>query len=172
MLEKVEHALIRHQETVQLCSDTLQNYIYMASLLSYEAVLRGNRLFIYGEGQSYAIAAYMVARLKRKYPDLAIVLRKESEKDLQTFEREAAELDIFFAVGSNAESALLPRFIDIARQKECKSIGICASYNASFHSKSDVAVIVPSKEQARVDEVHLLICNIIADAIEDILKVA
>jgi phosphoheptose isomerase len=142
----------------------------MASLLSYEAALRGNRLFIYGEGRSYILAVYMAQRLKEQFPDLAVMAMRNLEKDLSLFESHAASQDLLIAVTTAAESDRLPEFIEEARERDLKTVGLCSLYNSELLKSCDITLKIDSTDPHHVDEMHLLLLGIIADAIEEVLK--
>jgi phosphoheptose isomerase len=170
MHELIEKRLRAHSEITEEVLETLQNYIYMAALLSYEAALRGNRLFIYGEGRSYIIAVYLAQRLKESHAKLDAVAMRERQEDRALFLDHLREGDIFIAISLFEESDYLPELLEAVRQKEAKSIGLCAKKSSALMRRCDVAITIAAYNPYLVDEMHMLVCNIIADAIDDVLK--
>lgn len=170
MHELIEKRLRAHSEITDEVIDTLQNYIYMAALLSYEAALRGNRLFVYGEGRSYIIAVYLAQRLKESHATLEAMAMRERREDRDLFSSHVREGDVFIAISLFPESDALPELLEIVREREAKSIGLCAKKSSELMRRCDVAITVPAYNPYLADEMHLLVCNIIADAIDDVLK--
>lgn len=169
MLEKIARRLETHRETVEAVEERLQNYIYMAALLSYEAALRGDRLYIYGEGRSYLLALYFAQRLRSRFPDLECMAMRNRDDDTALFRTHLKKGDLFMAISTQTESAALPDLIELCRDREAKSVGLCARENSEAMRRCDVAVTIASYDVWHVDEMHLLVCNIIADAIEEVL---
>lgn len=170
MHARIEALLRTHAESVEHIRESLMNHIYMASLLSYEAALRGNRLFVYGEGRSYILAVYMAQRLREQFPDLAISAMRDLEKDLSLFAEHRGAQDLLIAMTTATESRRLPGLIEEARDAELKSVGLCASYNSDLLKRCDITLKVDVTNPYRVDEMHMVLLGIIADAIEEVLK--
>jgi len=169
MLERIEKALTAHRQAAESLTEGSQNYLYMASLLCYEAALRGNRLFIYGEEESYFVAMYMVYQLRRRHRDLKIAVLTDSEEDFDRFEAHAAPADLLLAVTKRQESPALDRLASLAWERDCKRVGLSALHNKSLMQKFDVNIVVHAGDTFRIDEMHLLTVNIIVDAIDTVL---
>lgn len=169
MLERIEKALTAHRQAAETLTEGSQNYLYMASLLCYEAALRGNRLFVYGEEESYFIAMHMVYQIRRRHRDLKIAVLTESEEDFDRFKAHAAPADLLLAITKRQESPALDRLASLAWERDCKRVGLSALHNKSLMQKFDVNIVVHTGDTFRIDEMHLLTANIIVDAIDTVL---
>ncbi len=170
MHEKIEAKIRAHIALTERLIESLANHIYMASLLSYEAALRKNRLFIYGEGRSYILAVYMAQRLKERFPDLSIMAMRPLEKDLELFDTHAASQDLLIVMTTAKESETLPDFIESARERDLKTVGLGTVYNADLLKRCDITLKIETENPYRADEMHMLLLGIIADAIDEVLS--
>ena len=172
MLEKIDASLQHHSQIVQQISDELQNYIYMAALLCYEAPLRENRLFVIAEGNSTWIAAYMVSRLRTKLPSLPVRLYEVKEETFKRYSESLEEMDVVLALSVQNASEEMARFLETAKEREAKRVVLCTHANSATFKNFDIKVDIPEEDPFRAGEFHLLVCNIIAGMIEDVVSEA
>ncbi len=168
--ELIATRLTRHRALSQELQEGLQNHIYMASLLSYEALLRGNRLYFYGEGRSYILAVYAAQRITEKHGAAAAVAMRGLEEDRMLFGQHLRTGDVFIAVSLAPQSRTLSELIEEVREREAKSIGLCARANSDLMRRCDVAVAISPGDTSLIDEMHMLVTNCIADTIDFMLK--
>jgi D-sedoheptulose 7-phosphate isomerase len=150
-----------------------------------EAIQRGGKLFICGNGGSAADAQHMAAELafrmgreRRALPALALT----TDSSLLTAISNDRSFDYVFArqlqaLGSPGDVVLListsgnsPNILEAAQTARVLGIVTIALLGAGggrVASDVDQALIVPHKETPRIQEVHLMIEHILCQLIED-----
>jgi len=155
----------------------------------YEATLRGGgTLFFAGNGGSAAdaqhIATEYVVRYQTNRPAMrAVALTTDTSlltacaNDMgfdEVFARQIEALaepgDLLVLHSTSGES---PNVIRAAQTAKARGVGVVALLGRSggqLKDLADLALIVPSTETARIQELHLAIEHVICDLIEDRLK--
>jgi D-sedoheptulose 7-phosphate isomerase len=171
----------------QLAADQADQIAAIAD--RYEATLRGGgTLFFAGNGGSAAdaqhIATEYVVRYQANRPALrAVALTTDTSlltacaNDLgfdEVFARQVEALaepgDLLVLHSTSGES---PNVIRAAQAAKTRGVGVVALLGRTggqLKDLADLALIVPSTETARIQELHLAIEHVICDVVEDRLK--
>jgi D-sedoheptulose 7-phosphate isomerase len=155
----------------------------------YETTLRGGgTLFFAGNGGSAAdaqhVATEYVVRYQTNRPAMrAIALTTDSSlltacaNDLgfdEVFARQVEALagpgDLLVLHSTSGESPNVLRAAQAARARGVGVVALLGRSGGELKDLADVALIVPSDDTARIQELHLAIEHVICDIVEDRLK--
>jgi len=176
-----------HIETVNKTLENLQSYIYTACVIVAEALQKGNKLLLFGNGGSAADAQHIAAELTGRYkserrglPAIALTTDTSALTAIgndfgyaKVFERQvealANEGDVLLGISTSGNSDNVLRALYLGRKLGCKTIGLCGKDGGHMSKFSDVTIKVPSNDTPRIQEMHILIGHIIAQAVDDAL---
>jgi len=155
----------------------------------YESVLRaGGRIFFAGNGGSAAdaqhIAAEYVVRYQVTRPGLpAIALTTDTSvltacaNDLgfdEVFARQVEALarpgDLLVLHSTSGESPNVIRAAQSARARGVPVVAFLGKSGGELKALADVALVIPSDETARIQELHLALEHVICDLVEERMK--
>ena len=180
----VEKIIEQHIETAkktQMLSKEIENIC----VICFDAIQKGKKIFIAGNGGSAAdaqhIAAEFVGRFiteRRALPALALttdtsVLTSISNdygfetifsRQLEAF---AQEGDIFIAISTSGTSKNIIKAVETAEQKKLKTIGFLGKSGGILKDRVDVALVIPSDDTARIQEMHILVGHIICAYVDE-----
>ena len=155
----------------------------MARLVG-ETVVRGRTVFFCGNGGSAAEAQHFATELavrfvrdRRALPALALTtdgsLLTAAGNDYgfqRVFSRQIESLgrrgDLLVAMTTSGRSPNILHAVRAARARGMSVAGLTGQGGAAFARRCDVAVVVPSLETARIQEVHLLVGHICCERAE------
>jgi D-sedoheptulose 7-phosphate isomerase len=152
-----------------------------------EAIRAGGKLLVFGNGGSAADAQHicgeLVGRFKRERRGLpAIALTTDTSiltavgNDYgfdRVFERQvealcrAGDVALGISTSGNAENVL--RGIEKARQLRAFTIGLTGGDGGRLARTADLALVVPSGDTPRIQQVHITIGHILCDLVESAL---
>ena len=155
----------------------------------YNALKRGNKILICGNGGSAAdaqhLAAEMLVRLtpkvnRKPYPVMSLLtdtstlsacsndynFNKIFERNLDAFGKPG---DVLLAISTSGKSLNVLKAIKLARRKKIKSVGFLGLGGGKAKNILDVPIIVRSKNVARVQEAHIFLGHFIFQQVENLL---
>ena len=74
--------------------------------------------------------------------------------------------DILVALTTSGRSANVIAAVEEARRRGMRVVGLTGARGASFARRCDLALVVPSGETARVQEIHMLVGHVCCDLAE------
>lgn len=150
-----------------------------------EALKNGRKILVFGNGGSAAEAQHFAAELVNKFlkvrrPIRAIALTtdtsaltsiaNDSSYD-QVFSRQVEALgdkgDIALALSTSGASANIINALNTARRKGLLTVAMTGQGGGKLAPLTDYLLDVPSAATPRIQEVHLLLLHILAQALED-----
>jgi len=155
----------------------------IAALIA-DAALRGRTVFWAGNGGSAAEAQHFatefVVRFARNRRALASIALHTDTSVLtaaandfgfeRVFARQIEALgkrgDVLVALTTSGRSPNVIAAVTEARRRGMRVVGLTGARGAAFARRCDLALVVPSEETARVQEVHLLVGHICCDRAE------
>jgi D-sedoheptulose 7-phosphate isomerase len=182
-----DHARSELQATARLATsvaETLADPIAELALAVVESLRAGNKLLFCGNGGSAAdaqhLAAEYVIRYRRQRDSLpAIALTTDTSiltaggNDFgfeQIFARQVEGLaspgDILILHSTSGESANLVEAARVARRRAVKTVGLLARGGGALKNEVDLAIVVPTDETARAQEMHLAIGHAVAEWVD------
>ncbi len=157
------------------------------SKLIAEALNRGNKLLLFGNGGSACdashIAAEFVNRFKRERPafpalalntDMAVLTSIANDYDYANiFVRQlkafAQDGDIIIAISTSGNSPNVLKAVEAAKIKKLKTIAFTGAKGDKLASISDYIFAVPSINTPRVQETHITLAHVLCEMVEEIL---
>ena len=175
--------------TKTLVRDQLAGDIEKAARILIDALSRGNKMLVCGNGGSAADAQHFAAELMVRFeaernPLPAVALHCDSSNVTAcgndygydfVFERAVHGLgkpgDVLVAISTSGNSPNVMRAVDKANELGLKVIGLLGKDGGKMkQQKMDVALIVPSTSTARIQESHITIIHTLCKLIDQGLK--
>ena len=155
-----------------------------------EAILRGRKVLLCGNGGSAADAQHLAAELlirlrplidRAPLPALALATDVSSltacanDYGFETYyERMTQALgapgDVLIAITTSGRSPNVVRALQAARQKQMITVGLLGGSAEPALSHCDRAVVVPSTETGRVQEAHIAIGHALMELVEEMCR--
>ncbi|MBI4087362.1 MAG: D-sedoheptulose 7-phosphate isomerase [Candidatus Liptonbacteria bacterium] len=183
----ISEAFERHKDLVLKLNSIVPDIEKGAELLA-DVVKRGNKLLACGNGGSAADAQHLVAEWMCKYKDdrkplPAISLTTNTSTITAiandygfeyVFSRQVESLgqsgDALVAITTSGKSPNILKAIDVAKNKGMKVIVLAGERGADLKKIVDLAVVVPSSETARIQEMHELIIHAWCEFVDESIK--
>jgi D-sedoheptulose 7-phosphate isomerase len=171
-------------------SNTILNSIDLSKKIeeSINAIIkcfkRGNKMIIFGNGGSAADAQHIVAEFigrfqkeRKSLPAISLTtdssiitsLANDYSYDI-VFSRQCESLvskgDIVIGISTSGKSKNVENGIKIAKKKGAITIGLLGGDGGTMKDITDISIVVPSTNTARIQEVHRVIYHIICDIVE------
>ena len=146
---------------------------------------RGNKIIVFGNGGSAADAQHIVAEFigrfqkeRKSLPAISLTtdssiitsLANDYSYDI-VFSRQCESLvskgDIVMGISTSGKSINVEEGIKTAKKKGAVTIGLLGGDGGNIKNLTDIAIIVPSTNTARIQEVHRVIYHIICDVVEN-----
>ncbi len=178
-----QHQLDEALSVLRACA-SLAPAIDQITLRVTDALLAGQTLFTAGNGGSAADALHLAEELIGRYrsnrrPLPAICLNADIgaltciANDFgydEIFARQLAALgrpgDVLVVFSTSGHSANILNALRVARSKGVISVGLLGKDGGAARDLADHAIIVPSANTARIQEVHTLILHAICEQVE------
>jgi len=176
-------SLSSHVELFKALS-ALEPDIEAALGLMREALLRGNKLLVAGNGGSAAdsqhFAAELVGRFQRNRRSLpALSLTVDTSKltaignDFgfdEVFARQLEGLgnkgDVFLGISTSGESANIIKAVEVAHAADIATVGLLGRNGGVLKALVRKTVVVPHISTARIQEAHIFILHYWAETLE------
>ncbi len=184
-MDRIKEFLYESAEVKKAVADTLADKILEAINLTRASYQKGGKLLLMGNGGSAAdaqhIAAEFVGRYKKeRRPVAALALTVDTSiltcigNDYgydQVFSRQVESLakpeDVVIGISTSGNSENVIRGVDKAREIGAKTIGLLGNQGGKLKDKVDLAIVVPSKNTARIQEAHITIGHIICEILDE-----
>lgn len=179
---------------LQESCDTKQRLINDESLLGIiqdviavcvDALSKGNKLLLAGNGGSASdaqhIAAELVGRYEKDRKGLPAIALTTNTSELtaisndygyeNVFQRQLQALanngDVFFGLSTSGNSSNIINAMEQCKQLGVITIAMTGETGGQMKALSDYCINVPATNTARIQEVHITIGHIVCKAIED-----
>jgi D-sedoheptulose 7-phosphate isomerase len=168
-------AFERHAQVLQATKNAILPTVIEGGELIKKALLDGKLLLTCGNGGSAADAQHFAAEWMCKYkqdrrPFRALALHTDTSAMTaiandysyeEVFARQITALgsegDILVAFTTSGSSKNIVKAIAVAKQKGMKIIAMTGAKGAHLASEVDCAIVIPTEETARIQEMHELI---------------
>jgi len=150
-----------------------------------DAIKRGNKVLVFGNGGSASDAQHIAAELvgrfvkqRRSLPSIALTTDTSALTAIgndygfdRIFERQveglAVEGDVIIGISTSGNSPNVLKGLVLGTAMGCKTIGFLGNDGGKIKEHCDVNLIIPSNVTARIQEMHILIGHIICTYIDD-----
>jgi len=185
----INKALVDHVELALHVRDSMGEALEEAVTLVADTLKEGGKLLLAGNGGSAADAQHWAAEwVIRLSPDVkrpalpAIALTTDTSiltagaNDLgydEVFARQveafAQEGDLLIAISTSGNSENLLRAVKVARDKGAKVLGVLGKDGGKLAAECDQALVVPSRNTQRIQEMHSLVGHLLCELSERVL---
>ena len=183
MQNLVRETLEEHRQVV-MAMMALENEIERAGLICAEALSRGNRIYLCGNGGSAADAQHIAAELigrfvsdRRALPAMALTTDTSALTAIgndygfdSVFSRQVEGLcregDVLIAISTSGNSSNILKAANLARDLGGRVIGLSGKSGGELSKSCDLSLVVPSDVTARIQEMHIIIGHVLCALIE------
>lgn len=187
MISEIQAQLQDHRIMIDLLERDMLPLIAEMGILISDALNRGHKLLVMGNGGSAADSQHFVAEIvgrfkmeRRALPAIAL----STDTSILTaigndygfdyvFSRQvealAAPGDIVIGISTSGNSPNVLKALNEAKARGCRTIGLLGKDGGSIKAACDLAVVVPSTDTPRIQEGHVTIIHIVCDLVEKAL---
>lgn len=180
----IEAAFGRHRQVVDDSMRQILPDVERAAAILLAALKRGKKILLCGNGGSAAdsqhFAAEFVGRYKKDRRALGAIALTTDTSALtcigndygyeQIFSRQVEALgqagDVLVAFSTSGKSKNILAAVAQAKKQKLKVIALTGGNGARFAKSADAGVVVPSKETARIQEMHELVYHAWCECID------
>ena len=155
-----------------------------AAEMTVETLRRGATLLFFGNGGSAADAQHLAAEFVNRFrleraplPALALTTDTSAltaignDRDFgEIFARQVEALgrpgDLVFALSTSGKSRNVLRGVEAARARGLKTVGLTGGDGGRLAALVDLALVVPSRSAARIQEVHITIGHALCEVVD------
>jgi len=184
MRELVKSTLEEHRQVVEKMA-ALEGEIASAGELCGNALAKGQRIYLCGNGGSAADAQHIAAELigrfvhdRRALPAIALTTDTSALTAIgndygydEVFSRQVEGLcregDVLIAISTSGNSDNVLNAVDAAHRAGASVIGLSGKSGGALDAKCDVSLVVPSDVTARIQEMHIVIGHLICALVEE-----
>ncbi len=175
-----------HLQTIEAVIGTMEDDLAKASTVVIDALKRGNKILLCGNGGSASDAQHISAELTGRYKTerkaLAGIALTTDTSALtaigndygydRVFDRQvealAREGDVLIGISTSGNSANVISALKLAKDMKCETIGFSGRDGGSMNEVCDINLVVPSDNTPRIQEMHILfghtICHLVDEA--------
>ena len=185
MIEKIR-AIIEENARVKelLLKDEVETIERIAKAVT-ASLRKDGKLLIFGNGGSAAdsqhIAAEFVGRFRRERRPLAAIALNTNTSTMTalandygyefTFSRQVEALgregDIVMGLSTSGNSKNIIAAVKKAKTLGLTTVSLTGGDGGALRRETDISIVVPSKDTARIQESHIMIGHIICDLVEE-----
>ena len=174
-----------HKNTVEALKEKCIPAIENIAAICQEAIRRGNKILLCGNGGSAAdsqhIAAEFVGRFIKERTGLPSIALTTDTSILtavgndygyeRVFERQVEALanpgDVIIGISTSGNSKNVILAFEKAREKGAKIIAFTGERDSKMSEMADAALQVPATMTARIQEMHILVGHMICEYIDE-----
>lgn len=180
-----EHIVQAHEVLELMLTDQkLQLQLEQAAALCVEAIRKGRKILICGNGGSATLAQHLAAELIGRFKEEraalpAIALTADSSVLTALgndygftciFSRQIAALgnpgDVLISMSTSGRSVNIVNAMSTAFVRKMSNIAITGGIENQMSKLADIGIRVPAESTDRIQEAHLLIVHLLSDMIE------
>ncbi len=184
MIPEITTQLQAHRDVITRIENEMTPLIAEFAILLVDTFRRGGKLLVMGNGGSAADSQHFVAEIvgrfkleRRGLPAIALstdtsiltAIGNDYGFDM-VFRRQVEALvvagDMVVGISTSGNSPNVQNALMLAREKECRTIGLLGKDGGSIKEHCDLALIVPCNDTPRVQEGHGIIIHIVCDLVE------
>ena len=180
----IKKELNEHLTTLDATMKSIGSALEVAANICIDSLKQGGKILIFGNGGSAAdaqhIAAELVGRYKLERKGLSAIALSTDTSSLtaiandygyeHVFDRQIEALakpeDVAVGISTSGNSSNVINALQLAKKIGCKSIGLSGKSGGDMNKLCDVNLVIPAKDTARIQEMHILVGHIICHLIE------
>ena len=187
--ELIKNSLDEHSRVFEkLMNESMENIRKCAGMI-FDALEKGNKLLICGNGGSAADAQHIAAEFVGRYEierkalpaislttDTSALTALTNDYDFErVFSRQIEALaktgDVLIAISTSGNSPNIISAVMTARRSGCAVLGMTGALGKKLASLCDACIMIPSKRTARIQEAHITIAHIWCEIIDGKYKI-
>lgn len=171
----VRSAFLRHRDVVDASMRQILLDVERSGALLLRALKAKKKVLVCGNGGSAADSQHFAAELVGRYkgerkalPAIAITVDSSALTSIgndygfeQIFSRQIKALgsygDVLVAISTSGASKNVLEAISAARKKKMRVVALTGEKGSALQKKVDIVIVVPSRETARIQEIHELV---------------
>lgn len=179
------NAIQEHMVLTQRVVDCMIDDITETALICADALQKGHKVVLFGNGGSAGDAQHIAAELsgrflkeRRGLPGLALTTDTSVLTAVgndygyeMVFERQVEALcskgDILIGISTSGDSPNVVKAIKKGKELGCISIGLLGREGGKLKEICDYPLVVPSPNTARIQEMHIMIGHILCEYIDE-----
>jgi len=183
IIDEIEK-IISESSNLILASKNLSEKIEQTVHEIVKCIKKGNKIIIFGNGGSAADAQHIAAELIGRFQcereslpaislttDSSIITSLANDYSFDVvFSRQCESLvskgDIIIGISTSGNSKNVENGIITSKKKGAITIGLLGEGGGTIKNFVDISIEIPSKNTARIQEVHRVIYHIICDLVE------
>lgn len=184
MSDIVRNCFAAHREVMESVERDLAPAILEVARTLMAVFRGGGKLLVMGNGGSASDAQHLAAeivgrfRLERKAlpaialsTDTSILTAVGNDYGfdsvfLRQVEALAAQGDVVMGISTSGSSVNVLEALRLAREKGCLTIGLLGRDGGAIGKSADMALVVPARDTARIQEAHITMIHILCQLIE------
>lgn len=188
MRATIESEIKGHIDTVQKTLELMVDDIERAAKLASDTINSGKKILLFGNGGSAGDAQHIAAELTGRYkkerrglPAIALTTDTSALTAIGNdygynlvFSRQvealANEGDLLIGISTSGNSPNVIEAFNKGSEIGCKALGLIGKDGGAMKKMCDVALIAPSNDTPRIQEMHIMIGHILCQIIEEHLK--
>lgn len=185
MQEVIKKEFEEHFNIVEKVMESMVEPLEIASKLIVNTLKNGNKILLFGNGGSAADAQHIAAELTNRYkttrkalPAIALTTDVSAITSIsndygyeKVFARQiealASKDDLVIAISTSGTSPNIIEALKVAKQCDCKIIGLSGNNGGNMNNYCDINLVVPSTDTPRIQEMHILFGHIICHIIDN-----
>ena len=189
MSSRIQRYFEEHLATVETLREQI-DVIEQATQLGIEALGRGRKILLCGNGGSAADAQHIAAELvgrfvddRRALPAVALTTDTSALTAIANdygyeavFERQVEALatagDVLIGISTSGNSGNVLRACQKAAELGCQTIALAGKTGGQLKDVADLCLVVPSSTTAHIQECHILVGHLLCEGIESGLELA
>ncbi|BCR05191.1 phosphoheptose isomerase [Desulfuromonas versatilis] len=186
-VEYIKGQFARNIETMEMVADRLSGTVLECARLIGQALAKGNKVLIMGNGGSAADSQHFAAELVGRFAmerkglpaialttDTSILTAVGNDYGYEAiFTRQVEALacsgDVVIGLSTSGNSPNVHQALERARGIGCHTIGLLGRDGGTIKQLADLCLTIPVKETPRIQEAHIVILHIVCDLVEQIL---
>jgi D-sedoheptulose 7-phosphate isomerase len=182
----LSNSLQEHLDTIQKLLQSSLPKIEESGKMICDALTRGNKILICGNGGSAADAQHIAAELvgyyenqRRSWPAIALTTDTSAltavSNDLgfeNVFARQVAGLaqagDVLIAITTSGKSKNVLRAVEQAKERGCQIIALVGVSAEILAPLCDIVVAVPASRTSRIQEAHITIGHLWCEIVDQL----
>ena len=188
--EFFDEQILEHSRVLKKTKETTQQSFIKIVRLCVDVIRNGNKIIFFGNGGSASDSQHLATELcvrfsENRKPISAISLNTDTSvltaigNDLgfnQIFSRQIEALgkpnDLVVAISTSGKSKNIIEGLKKSREMQLKTVCFTGSNIENIIGYSDEVISVPAKNTSRIQEMHILLGQMLCNAIESELNLA
>jgi D-sedoheptulose 7-phosphate isomerase len=184
MIETVRQQFLASAAVKQEAARTLAEPVVVAAERVIAALRAGHKVLLCGNGGSAADAQHIAAELVGRYtrerhglPAIALTTDTSALTAIgndygfdRIFARQVEALaqagDVLIAISTSGNSPNVLQAVEAARRLGVATVGLAGRDGGALRGASDLCIVAPHDETARIQELHITVGHILCDLVE------